>query len=73
MAISGAMSRRSVYLRDQAGRCELHAQAQTASHTQAELRRIAPRDLERAPYLEAREAGKASADQPSPLQPFSPA
>lgn len=50
------MSKRSDYFRDQAAKCEAHARAQTASETQAELRRIAAEYLERAAVLERRKA-----------------
>lgn len=50
------MSRRSVYLRDQAAKCEAHAKSQTAPAVIAELRRIAAQYLERAEHLEGREA-----------------
>jgi hypothetical protein len=50
------MSQRSIYLRDQAAKCEAHAIGITAPETQAELRRIAAQYLARAIKLESREA-----------------
>ena len=48
------MSKRSLYLRDQAASCEIHAAGMTSLETQAELRRLAAQYLERAAFLESR-------------------
>jgi hypothetical protein len=42
------MTERSVYLRDQADKCQRHASALTDAFTQAELRRLAVEYIERA-------------------------
>jgi hypothetical protein len=61
------MTERSVYLRDQADKCQWHATALTDACTQAELRRLAAIYIERAAKIEAAEIeAKAKAAEPLP-------
>jgi hypothetical protein len=70
------MSQRSVYLRDQANKCQGHAAALNDPYTQAELRRLAVEYIERAAEIEAAEieakAKGASLSAPT-LWPIPPA
>ena len=49
------MSERSIYLRDQADKCRVHASAMTDAVTQAELRKLADIYIARAVLLEGAE------------------
>jgi len=49
------MSRKSIYLRDQAAKCRSHADLLTDVYTQGELRRLAVQYVERAAEIEGRE------------------
>jgi hypothetical protein len=49
------MSERSIYLRDQADKCQRHAAALTDACTQAELRKLALEYIERATVIEGAE------------------
>ena len=51
------MSERSIYLRDQAAKCEAHARALTDTQTQDELRKLAAEYIVRATLIEKQ--GKA--------------
>lgn len=50
------MSKRSVYLREQATKCRFHAAALTDPQTQEELRKLAAEYTEKAARLESEEA-----------------
>jgi hypothetical protein len=64
------MTKRSVYLRDEADKCRRHATALTDASTQAELRRLAVIYIERAAKIEAAEIeAKAKGAEPEPLPP----
>jgi hypothetical protein len=49
------MSERSVYLRDQAAKCEWHAKHLGDSETQVQLRKLASEYIERAVMIEGEE------------------
>jgi hypothetical protein len=49
------VSERSIYLRDQADKCQRHANALTDAHTQAELRKLATEYVVRAVEIESKE------------------
>jgi hypothetical protein len=49
------MSERSVYLRDQAAKCEAHARALTDVFTQDELRKLAAEYVVQAVEIESKE------------------
>jgi hypothetical protein len=49
------MSERSIYLRDQADKCQRHANALTDAQTQAELRKLAAEYVVRAVAIESEE------------------
>lgn len=49
------MSERSIYLRDQAAKCEAHARALSDNRTQAELCKLAAEYIERAAVIERQE------------------
>jgi hypothetical protein len=49
------MSERSIYLRDQAEKCQRHASAMTDAHTQVELRKLAAEYVVRAVAIESAE------------------
>jgi hypothetical protein len=49
------MSERSIYLRDQAAKCERHAKNIGDSETQQQLRKLADEYVEQAGEIEARE------------------
>jgi hypothetical protein len=53
------MSERSLYLRDEADKCRLHAIAMTDAYVQAELRRLAAEYIERAAEIERAKAEAA--------------
>ena len=46
------MSKRSIYLRDQANKCRIHASSMTDAVTQVELRRMADAYIARAVVIE---------------------
>jgi hypothetical protein len=50
------MSERSVYLRDQAQKCMLHAAALSDAYTQGELRKLASQYTVEAAEIESKEA-----------------
>jgi hypothetical protein len=53
------MSKRSVYLRDQAAKCRWHADQLTDAETQEQLRKLAAEYIERAAKIEREDqAGK---------------
>ena len=47
------MSERSIYLRDQAAKCEAHVRALTDVQTKDELRKLAAKYIEQAKAIEA--------------------
>jgi hypothetical protein len=49
------MSERSIYLRDQADKCQRHAAAMTDARTQEELRKLAAEYVVRAAEIETKE------------------
>jgi hypothetical protein len=49
------MSERSIYLRDQAGKCRWHADHMTDTETQAELRKLAAEYIVQAADIENKE------------------
>jgi hypothetical protein len=49
------MSDRSIYLRDQAAKCQRHANALSDVRTQVELRKLAAEYVERAVEIESKE------------------
>jgi len=51
------MSRRAVYLRDQANKCRRHANAMSDAQTQGELRKLAAEYVVRAAEIESKEEG----------------
>jgi hypothetical protein len=55
------MSSRSVYLRDQAAKCEWHANNIRDVETQAALRKLAARYLAEAEDIESKESGGQNA------------
>jgi hypothetical protein len=50
------MSERSIYLRDQAAKCQRHASAMTDHYTQTELRKLAAEYIVRAAEIEEADA-----------------
>jgi hypothetical protein len=50
------MSKRSIYLRDQADKCQAHARSMTDPQTQAELRKLAAEYIKQATEIEGKEA-----------------
>jgi hypothetical protein len=50
------MSERSIYLRDQAAKCEWHARHLSDSETQVKLRKLANEYTEEATAIESKEA-----------------
>ena len=51
------MSSRSIYLRDQADKCEWHAQNIGDSETQVRLRKLAAKYVVQADEIESKESG----------------
>ena len=51
------MSQRSIYLREQAAKCEWHAQNMGDSETQVRLRKLAAEYVAQADDIESRESG----------------
>jgi hypothetical protein len=51
------MSQRSIYLREQAAKCEWHAQNMGDSETQVRLRKLAAKYVVQADEIESKESG----------------
>jgi hypothetical protein len=67
------MSKRSIYLRDEADKCRQHAIDVTDAYIQAELRRLAVEYIERAAELErAKAATEPAAAEPPVAEPAPP-